>query len=325
MRIRNTFHRGIVTAGLAALALATSTAVARPKHDTDPDTDPPDPGGDREPVERPRSQPAQKPDIPGYVLFNSAYYRETTLPLCEWTPGPRSFVQFFYPTQEQQELQEPATWACWIGSRPDTCSLTDAPNYRPTNSSYFLGPRDHYGADLLWPDGSNARNVWGIGCAAGSPASSLTDVVIGSVFEGDAWNGNACGLTALPASRETLLAELVGTDVEHVRPALVRAQVTAGYNSRLGARNITGDLVLAIQVFGEQGWADVHAVAHTTTPQQAHYEVETFVPAGSAVRLQVRGTRKCHYEDYGDGYDIRSMRILVETCIPDQNNPGTCL
>jgi hypothetical protein len=121
-----------------------------------------------------------------------------------------------------------------------------------------------------------------------------------------------------------LLAELVGGDVEHIRPALVRAQLNAGYNAYSGPRNISGDLVLALQVYGEHGWEDFKTVTRTTGPQPALYEVESIVPEGSSVRLQVRGAQSCQ-DQYGDAYDIRSMRILVETCIPDQSNPGTCL
>jgi hypothetical protein len=328
MRIERCVRRKTWTtaAALAAIACATSSAFARTKHDDDPSDprDPPD-KGDTGPIDHPHHDPEQKPQIPGYVLSNSVYYRETTLPLCEWGSGARSFFQFFYPNQEQQDAQEPADWACFTSWQPDTCTFTAGPDPRPTNASYAVAPRAHYGANLQWPDGSTAHNVWSIGCAASSAAGSSADTVVGSTFEGDPWGGTMCTFAPpWPQSRKTLLAELVGGDVEHIRPALVRAQLFAGYYADAGARNISGDLVLALQVFGDQGWTDFKTITRTTGPQPAFYELEATVPAGSAVRFQLRGTQLCG-DQYGDGYDIRSMRILVETCIPDQNNPGSCL
>jgi hypothetical protein len=255
------------------------------------------------------------------VLYNGAYYRETTLPLCEWGTGSRSFHQFLGWIGQD----EPIGWTCAAGGgTEDSCTFSGAPDFRPTNPSYGLGTRtDYYWfGDLVWSDGHAAYGGWGISCVYNSSSTAVKDTVTKSSFEGMSWNGSACqGLTTL--TRATVVAELAGGDVEHIRPAIVRAQANMGYYSYAGPR-YPNDLVLAIQVYGSSGWEDFKTVTRTTGAQPALYEVEATVPEGSSIRLQVRGTQGCQ-NHYGDGYDLRDLRIQVETCIPDQNNPGNCL
>ena len=325
---------------VGAMALGSATGVAAPRSrggDTDlPDApgDGPDDTDDRpdDPVERPPRQPT-KPTIPGYVLVNDAYYREATLPLCEWGQGERSFHDQFI----RQDGDQKSHWTC-LGTRSydpethgylnDTCSFSGPPDFRPLDAVYTLVPFDWWeilSADLEWPNGTAGYGAWGIRCDRNASSAALRDIVASSTFEGIPWQGSSCPAWPNPGNRSTLIAELVGGDVEHVRPAIVRAQANIGYSAYAGPRNIQGDLVLAIQVFGSAGWQDFKTVARTTGPTPSVHEVEATVPEGSFVRLQVRGTQKCHGVQYGDGYDIRNLRIQVEACIPDQTNPGSCL
>lgn len=322
---------------LAVIALGSTNVFALPRsRPAEPGDGPVDPGDvPDEPAPRPRpDRPPPKPPVPGYVLFNGAYYRETRLPLCEWGQSERNFWDQFIRQDADQTWQ----WTCLDGSTRardpetgnylnDTCSFAGPPANRPTDAAYGLVPRDYwenYTSNLEWPDGTAAYGGWGMRCERNS-SNAAVDTVVSSTFEGMSWNGSSCPQWPNAGNRSTLIAELVGGDVEHVRPAVVRALANIGYPAYAGPRNISGDLVVAIQVFGSSGWEDFKTIARTTGPQPSLYELEATVPEGSFVRVQVRGTQKCHGVQYGDGYDIRSLRIQVETCIPDENNPGTCL
>ncbi len=308
----------------AAFALGSSNAYALPKDDGGGGGDGGGDGGGGDPSPRPRppKQP-QKPQIAGYVLCNGAYYRESTLPLCEWGPSDRSLHEFL----RGHDQDNPAVWTCQAGGGgDDSCSFEGEPGaYRPSNATYWLAPRDqgsHYSDNFVWPDGSAAYGGWGLGCARNT-SSSVIDTVTRANFEGIAWNGDNCQPVGKVASA-TVVAELVGGDVEHIRPAIVRVQANIGYYQFSGPARPQNDMVLAIQVYGDSGWQDYATATRTTGKQPAWHEFEAAVPAGSFVRLQVRGMQNC-VNHYGDSYDLRALRIQVETCIPDQNNPGNCL
>jgi hypothetical protein len=75
-------------------------------------------------------------------------------------------------------------------------------------------------------------------------------------------------------------------------------------------------------VYGPTGWQDHTVVYRTSKAQQQTFEVEAWAPAGSDVRVQLRGvTTACGSPM---GYDLRNLSVQVETCIPDQTT-GTCL
>ncbi len=324
---------------IVAIALGSSSAFALPKSRPDDTGERPGDPEDvpEEPGPRPRpDRPRPKPQIPGYVLFKGAYYRETTLPLCEWGQGERSFLYQFIRVDGRSEAWP---WTCLGADCYDeetgsylnnTCSFSGPPGDRPMDAAYTLAPLDYWEqwyADLDWSNGTAAYGGWFIKCARNPSSVAVTDTVVQSVFEGVPWNdGSVCPGWPHQGRQSRLIAELVGGDVEHVRPAIVRALATIGhYESHGGTRNLPNDLVLAIQVFGSSGWEDFKTLVYTTSTQPSLYELEATVPEGSSVRVQVRGTEECIGFSNGDGYDIRSLRIQVETCIPDENNPGNCL
>ena len=118
------------------------------------------------------------------------------------------------------------------------------------------------------------------------------------------------------------LSEVDGGVVEHVRDALVRGRAGIRIdNDTFSTGNTRG--ALAIQVFNNGAWVD-HAVTRFLIKHTLSiFEIEDMVPPGMDVRLQVRGEECSQFIHYG--FVVAEARIQVETCIPDQSNPGTCL
>jgi hypothetical protein len=333
MRNRSWMALGAIGLCAATLGIGAATSAAAPRRGGD---EVPDGGDDSEPTRDPidRPSPSTKPNIPGFVLSNDAYYRERTLSLCEWGQGERSFYDQFIRSSEEM----PPRWMCSLGlsRHPQTgdwqnhwCNFAGPPDVRPTDATYSLLPFDfprYYTADMEWPDGSAAYSGWGVACSRASSSSPVSDNVVSSTFEGKSLNDSACPAWPNQGRRPLLVAQVVGGDVEHVRPAIVRALARVGFNTTGGPQVVADDLVLAIQVFGTNGWEDIATVTRTTSVEPKNFELEATVPEGSFVRMQLRGSKLClgGYRE-GAGYDVRSARIQVETCIPDQSNPGHCL
>jgi hypothetical protein len=117
-----------------------------------------------------------------------------------------------------------------------------------------------------------------------------------------------------------ILTDIDGGVVEHVRPASVRGQVLLRVdNQSPEGRSVT----LAIQVFSNGAWVDHTTTQFASTGTLTLHEVQDHVSPGMDVRLQVRVTN-CE-RGFAGGYVIADARIQVETCIPDQSNPGSCL
>lgn len=244
------------------------------------------------------------------------FLRENAVPMCEWGGNAHRYQPF---------VSTPpfTSWTCtgdgpWDGRWNDTCTL-DA-NGRPTNASYYLSVRDrnvYWTGDLSWPDVA-FYGSWGMSCER-IPSQS-TDRVVDHVLDGRVIGGTCAGTN--PTS-QSLLAQIDGGTVEHVRPALVRGLVTLGGNWW----DTQGQVItatLALQVFGDQGWVD-YAVSHGNVTTEKHaYEVAAYVAPGTDVRLEVRASTPCHTRD-SETFDMTSARLQVETCIPDQSSPGSCL
>jgi hypothetical protein len=288
----------------AIVVAAASNATAARKGDPEPG-DPPE-----EPTPRPPRPPKPIPEpvpVPAPVLYG----RESSLPLCTWGhySEESSFQRFLWDFEENWY----GAWTCRIGDvhHDDTCTFGGAPDYKPTNAQYALGPRnqpDNYTADLVWPDGSALYGVWGIGCMSSGASGGADDILTSSNVEGGFGDE---------------FAFVDGGTVEHVRPGLVRGSVMmmlppGGYLPRK-----EGDLVLAIQIYGDNGWEDFATRTFTVETTLTTFEVEAVVPELTDVRLAVRADATRGH--LGVGYDLRDARIFVETCIPDQNQPGTCL
>jgi hypothetical protein len=234
------------------------------------------------------------------------YGRENSLPLCEWGyyEDARSFMGFITGGQGWGD------WTCKLPGVPgqDTCGFSGAPDYKPTNAHYLLSVRDqadNYNGNLEWPDGSALYSVWGIQCGGGG--AGPRDIVERTNIEGGVGH---------------VLAYVDGGVVEHVRPALVRGTVKIALPPNYLPR-LANDLELAIQVYGDNGWEDVETTIGTVEKKVRTFEVSAYVPELSDVRLAVRADSS--RGALGAGYDVRDARIFVETCIPDQNDPGSCL
>jgi hypothetical protein len=158
------------------------------------------------------------------------------------------------------------------------------------------------------------------------------------------------------SARAAVLGEIDGGVVEHVRPALVRGQVSLRIHNSAGAASVAArtqtrrpgggrgtpqlgttasgaamsapkgrslTVTLAIQVFSSGAWVDHKTSSFSATGLRALQEIEDQIPPGLDVRLQVRGMT-CQY-GISEGYEIADARIQVETCIPDQSDPNSCL
>jgi hypothetical protein len=252
------------------------------------------------------------------ALSGTSFLRESSLPLCEWGDPERGYQQFVF-----------SSWTCNLGtiengSWNDRCTF-DAAQQRPTNAHYQLmvrNPNVVPWGDLQWPDGTALHdNFWGMGCERTADGTGR-DRVQWNIVAG-ALGPDDCNLF-FPLGPTSPLVEVDGGTVEHVRPAAVRGQVM------ISGAPIDGFfpgqphvVVVAVQWFDGHAWVDSATTSHSVNFQQQLFEVETVLPPGTDVRLQVRGTPIC----YGDftTYDIRAARIQVETCIPDQSDPGSCL
>lgn len=252
------------------------------------------------------------------VASGADFLREHSLPLCEWGDPERGYQQFVF-----------SSWTCNLGraengSWNDKCTF-DAASGRPTNAHYQLMVRDPnidpYGS-LQWPDGSALHdNFSGMGCERTDDGTGR-DRVQWNIVAG-ALGPDDC-LLFFPVNPTSPLVEVDGGTIEHVRPAAVRGQVMisgAPFDDFFPGQSHV--VVVAVQRFDGHAWVDSATTSRAVSFQQQLIEVETVLPPGTDVRLQVRGTPIC-YRDFIT-YDIRAARIQVETCIPDQSNPGSCL
>lgn len=247
-----------------------------------------------------------------------AYFREHSLPLCEWGTGERSMWNLIV----DPEYGDYGAWTCTAAGKPwdDSCTHGGAPDFKPLDALYTLHPRDqpnNYTAVLQWPDSSALYDVWGVRCRSVPGGADYVDT---STVEGRTVPGSTCSLKS--PLRRVVLAEVDGGVVEHVHAAMVRGRVRLGAPGMLprGANDVT----LAIQTYGMTGWADLSTAPVTTTSSIGTYELWGMAAPGVSIRFQVRGSIRCN-EHLGLGYDVRDARLQIETCIPDQSNPGACL
>lgn len=259
-------------------------------------------------------------EAPPEGAASATYFRENSLALCEWG-GDRSFAQFI------DDAIGSSTWTCRAPPTPndDSCSYNFG---RPTDPMYTLLPRDianNWGQDLLWQDGSAMYNAWSIRCGLTSESDSLVDTLVDTTVEGHGLpptDREPCDLKG-PMHYPSILAEVDGSIVQHVRPALVRARVVIARPVDY-KRVLFNDVTVAIQTYAAAGWEDRTIVSGQSLQTARTFELQATIPPGEAVRLQVRATHFCQSHP-GVGYDLRSARIQVETCIPDQSDPNMCL
>jgi hypothetical protein len=83
-------------------------------------------------------------------------------------------------------------------------------------------------------------------------------------------------------------------------------------------------VTLALQTLSASGWKDYATVQRVASATPSLIELTANIAPGSEVRLQIRATGLCFIQ-FDQVYDLRSARIQVETCVPDQTNPGSCL
>jgi hypothetical protein len=279
----------------AIVAIAASAATAETvwgARQRDPDgPDGPEPEEPEEPAPRPPRTDEEPESIPGPI-----YGRESSLALCEWSTP-------YEP--------DPDVWACSPAEgepTDDTCTWAGG---KPADTTYSVVPIDQppwYMRDLEWLDGSVLYSVWAIDCESSGTDGGAADIVVRTNVEGRT------------ESRE--LGYVTGGVVEHIRPALVRGSVMIRLPSQHLPR-LANDLELAIQVLGEEGWVDLATATHTVEETLTVFTVEADVAPGLDVRLAIRA--EASRGPVGIGYDLRDARVFVEMCIPDENQPGTCL
>jgi hypothetical protein len=257
--------------------------------------------------------------------FKGLYGREHTLPLCDWTTEERSLLQFIDGANE--------TWVCTSVADGQPCTWSV---YEPSSARYWFHPRREprwqgdtsypWAMDLSWPDGSALYGAWNMTCdlpfhIKGEPAPIPgRHRVVNSTVEGYVVPGTP-GCSGTDPSTFVILAEVDAGTVEHIRPGYVRGSVQIA-RSRYWDPN--DDLRVVIQGRVDGQWQDLATTYASTTTAPETYAVEALIPELTDVRLQVRGRIRCNAR-YGTGYDLRDARIFVETCVPDQSNPGACL
>lgn len=257
-------------------------------------------------------------------LLYGVYGRENSLPLCDWSTGERSLLQFIVGDQSTGDR---GLWTCRAADSrsEDSCSWS---NGAPTNASYAIVPRDqhnHFMDDLAWPDGSGAYGLWSMSCLSRRARGPLARKVASTNIEGQVapWAEVCSGLLDPTPYYDVILADVDGGTVDHIRPGLVRGTVTIAMPPRYMTR-VADDLEIAIQALTEGQWQDVAVTVATAETWLQTLEVQATVTELTDVRLQVRGLTRCQ-DQLGVGYDLRDARIFVETCVPDQANPGVCL
>jgi hypothetical protein len=237
------------------------------------------------------------------VVAGSIFLRENSLPICDWGSDlDRSYMQLIRTTDGHR-----GPWQCVNLTVGTVCKIQ---NGKPDQVAYWLlGP-----STMAWTNGAALYGVREFACRR--TTSSVDDLLEQSVV-GQLDVPDDCG--GVPA-HPVALTDVDGGVVEHVRPAMVRGEalLRVGNDSPPG-RSVT----LAIQIFNNGTWVDHQTMQVASTGTLTRYEVQDQVSPGEDVRLQVRGAT-CEGGFVHD-YVIADARIQVETCIPDQGNPGTCL
>jgi hypothetical protein len=266
------------------------------------------------------------------------FLRENTLPVCDWGDPARSYQQLIHNAQGG-----PGAWQCVNVPTVRPCTFM---NGKPTNNIYGLVATTNE-TTMSWANGAAIFGVLRLECVSSQTTAPVDTLRFGDVLRG---LGVPASCTGSP-SREAVLGEVDGGVVQHVRPATVRGQAVlrihngagaalvrrkpgsgGGAALRSGRSEVVGQsfprghsttVILAIQVLTNGTWVD-HAVAPVLIAGGAvHLEVQDQVAPGMDVRLQIRGVT-CQFES-PEGFEIHDARIQVETCIPDQSNPGSCL
>jgi hypothetical protein len=229
------------------------------------------------------------------------FLRENTLPICDWGDPARSYLQLIQTSDGQ-----PGAFECVNLTIGASCTIR---NGRPRDAIYWLlGPDT-----MAWANGGALYGVREFACTLNRTGTPVDHLIEQSIVGLDAVE--ACSTEPAHAA---VLTELDGGVVEHVRPAAVRGQALLRVdNSSPAGRSATA--TLAIQVFTNGAWIDHAITQFPITGTLTLYEVQDEVSPGMDVRLQVRGTT-CEGGDV-----LADARIQVETCIPDQSNPGSCL
>lgn len=270
------------------------------------------------------------------------FLRENTLPLCDWGDPGRSYEQLVHDAQGG-----PGAWQCVDAASAQRCVFQ---NGKPTSSVYGLIPATSGEPTIRLANGSALYGVQRLECISSHSSAPSDTLHPGDLVRGLGVPPFDC--SGLPGHAATLI-EIDGGAVQHVRPALVRGQATLRIHNSAGTRaagvatQVSREMVqvsqpdaiaasagtppkgrniaviLAVQVFGNNGWVDHTIKQFTVAGKPTLLEIQDQIEPGTDVRLQVRGTT-CQYAS-PEGYDIRDARIQVETCIPDQSNPGACL
>jgi hypothetical protein len=84
---------------------------------------------------------------------------------------------------------------------------------------------------------------------------------------------------------------------------------------------------LILQAFLNNNWTDVNSLEFSVTNQIQLLAIDApNIAPGTEVRLQVRALYpQCFFASHVQGWYIWDARIQVETCIPDQSDPRSCL
>jgi len=242
--------------------------------------------------------------------LGSVFLRENILPVCDWSDPARNYRQLLVPSQGGH-----GTLECLEVTRTP-CRFVGG---QPLAPAYMLIPFGNH--DLAWDSGAALYGLTTMVCAR--TGTSVDRLVAGEEIAGFnmAGSGSCSGLPA----QTVVLAEVDGGTVEHVHPAAVRGEVIIAFNDAAVSTR-TLPVTLALQVFDGTAWVDHKAVTFNATDAldllQPH-AIDDLVDPGFDVRLQIRGTT-CD-DNVVESYRIPSARIQVETCIPDQSNPGSCL
>jgi hypothetical protein len=233
--------------------------------------------------------------------------RVFTLGFCHYDSDADSFALLFNADQEWicRELPNGQPGSCgWDFAAP--CPITDQYAARPAATHYSVRPNLYgeesvWGWDHVWTSGSAAHGVQSVECQRSS-ATTCNDDLIKAYFI-----GNRSGMF-----------EIDGGIVQHTRPAVVSAVVDIAHAGYYPGSN---DLTIAIQIMDDDGaWFDAVQQTYTSELADRVYTLQTLVDPGNAVRLQVRSSGVA----YEYSYALHDAMLYVETCIPDESNPGHC-
>lgn len=284
------------------------------------------------------------------VASGVVFLRENTLPVCDWSDPARSYQQLLVPTQGGS-----GAWQCLELPVQQLCRFQAG---RPVSPMYTLIHAGPSAPTMAWTSGAALYGVQRLECTSSHTATPVDVLYPGELVKGLDAPVFECGATPAGA---VVITELDGGTVEHVRPALVRGQVSLRIHNAAGSLGLSAGagsaatrsrgsggghgesrlatmagaaaappprghsvmVTLAVQVFSNGAWVDHRTTTFAATGRRALQEIDDQVVPGLDVRLQVRGMT-CQYS-ISEGYEIADARIQVETCIPDQSDPGSCL